>query len=141
MQSSSANAVGASSSSQRNSNYVKSHCTYCDRDGHLHEFCFRRVKKEKKERLNALRQKRASSFVVPRTNAKARFLEDFHDGFKSASRTGLGFNSHNSHSDRAHTRGSGSSFVAVPPYRVSQYWIPRSYLQSELRMCHPMGLF
>lgn len=50
---------------------------YCERHDHLYEFCFRHAKKEKKERLNALKQKRALSFVVPKANAKVRFLENF----------------------------------------------------------------
>ena len=40
---------------------VKYHCTFCDKGGHSVEFCFRRAKVERKERLSALRSIRGVS--------------------------------------------------------------------------------
>ena len=109
---------------------TKYHCTYCKKDGHIVEFCWRRLK-------NARRNLARMSSHQPRAFMRNGHLEK--------KKPGLGFVAHANHhhaprQDNSHVRVTiahdrtstrikdSTSALHTTRRRVSQYWVPKSCL-------------
>ena len=75
----------AASTSQK----VKYHCTFCQKDGHTVDRCFRRAKIARRDHVESLRriQGPPQTLSAPKTNTRSRFVSS--DGF--VQHRGLGF--------------------------------------------------
>lgn len=75
----------AASTSQK----VKYHCTFCQKDGHTVDRCFRRAKIARRDHVESLRriQGRPQTLSAPKTNTRSRLVSS--DGF--VQHRGLGF--------------------------------------------------
>ena len=109
---------------------TKYECTFCGKSGHLVRFCFRKAKKERRERLRTLRVIRGKDVKVPerfecachcRFSGVSRFLRrDVHPRRDLA---GMGQNRRDQHVHKYFVN-SNNAFST----RVNQYWIPKSFL-------------
>ena len=108
---------------------TKYHCTYCKKNGHVVEFCWRRLKNDKK------------NFARISTNQPRAFMRH---GQQQNRKSGLGFVSHAHHhiprQNASHVRVTiahdrtaniikdNTSALHTTRRRVSQYWVPKSCL-------------
>ena len=137
----------------------KYQCTHCGREGHLVLFCFRKAKREKKDRLRKIsysgvefgqapyhrfapsKQSSAGSGVFAtgpirpvistRLDRRAVRPTSFTRSDRPVVRSA---HQHRSDQQCPDTKSVFSLPAVAPVYRVSQYWIPKSYLTNSSTM-------
>ena len=131
------NGTSPSTGSRAEKERIVYQCTYCHKSRHLAEFCFKKLRDERRSRVHALRgmQRQARALHVSNTHCQSEYLHgsgrrDYFKSNETASRARFtrGRGQQNCRYQDGLALHANNTCISAPAKGVTQYWIKKCLL-------------